>query len=118
MDGRIPASATSHEDRQVGRPSKNYISLQALINGIMEVIDLRCHAREIRASFGVKRMGIFGSFARGEEKETSDIDILVEFEKTHFHRLYESFLLTGRFVPAKCGSCNRQGTASPGKALC
>jgi len=31
------------------------------------------------ANFGVKRIGIFGSFARGEEKRTSDIDVLVEF---------------------------------------
>lgn len=30
--------------------------------------------------FNVKEIGIFGSFARGEQKETSDLDILVEFE--------------------------------------
>ena len=29
---------------------------------------------------GVKRASIFGSFARGEEKEGSDIDFLIEFE--------------------------------------
>ena len=29
-------------------------------------------------SFGVKRIGIFGSFARDEAREDSDIDILVE----------------------------------------
>ena len=28
---------------------------------------------------GVKRAGIFGSYARGEQKKTSDIDILIEF---------------------------------------
>ncbi len=32
-------------------------------------------------SFGVKRIGVFGSFVRGEEKEDSDIDIIVEFEE-------------------------------------
>ncbi len=32
-------------------------------------------------SFGVRRIGIFGSFARGEEKEESDIDLIVEFEE-------------------------------------
>ena len=32
-------------------------------------------------SFGVKKIGIFGSFVRGEEKEGSDIDIIVEFEE-------------------------------------
>ena len=30
--------------------------------------------------FNVKEIGIFGSFVRGEQKETSDLDILVEFE--------------------------------------
>ncbi len=30
---------------------------------------------------GVKRAGIFGSYARGEQTKNSDIDILVEFNK-------------------------------------
>ena len=30
--------------------------------------------------FGAKRIGIFGSYARGEEKEESDLDVLVDFE--------------------------------------
>lgn len=29
---------------------------------------------------GVKRIGLFGSYARGEEREKSDIDLLVEFD--------------------------------------
>ena len=37
--------------------------------------------REKIKSFGVKRIGIFGSFVRGEEKGGSDIDIIVEFEE-------------------------------------
>uniref|UniRef100_A0A7C2Z2I3 Nucleotidyltransferase n=1 Tax=Hydrogenobacter sp. TaxID=2152829 RepID=A0A7C2Z2I3_9AQUI len=36
---------------------------------------------EIREKYGVIILGVFGSYARGEEKETSDIDILVEIEK-------------------------------------
>ncbi len=31
--------------------------------------------------FGVKRIGLFGSIVRGDAKEGSDIDILVEFEE-------------------------------------
>ncbi|MBU0569604.1 nucleotidyltransferase family protein [Patescibacteria group bacterium] len=31
--------------------------------------------------YGVSHIGIFGSFVRGEQKENSDIDILVEFKK-------------------------------------
>lgn len=36
----------------------------------------------LKEKYYVKNMGIFGSYARGEEKEGSDLDILVEFEKT------------------------------------
>lgn len=35
----------------------------------------------LRERFKVKEIGIFGSFVRGEEKETSDLDILVELER-------------------------------------
>jgi len=34
---------------------------------------------DIAARFSVSRIGIFGSVARGEQTEASDIDILVEF---------------------------------------
>jgi uncharacterized protein len=32
-----------------------------------------------KEKFGVKRIALFGSYARGEQKDTSDIDVLVEF---------------------------------------
>lgn len=31
--------------------------------------------------FGVNKIGLFGSYVRGDQKEDSDIDILIEFEK-------------------------------------
>ena len=31
--------------------------------------------------FGVKRIGLFGSFARGTSRKDSDVDILAEFER-------------------------------------
>ena len=31
--------------------------------------------------FGVRRIGLFGSYIRGEQRKESDIDVLVEFEK-------------------------------------
>ena len=31
-------------------------------------------------SFGVKRLGLFGSFVREEQNAESDVDVLVEFE--------------------------------------
>lgn len=35
----------------------------------------------LEEKFKVKTMGIFGSYIKGEEKEKSDLDILVEFEE-------------------------------------
>jgi predicted nucleotidyltransferase len=32
--------------------------------------------------FGVTRMGVFGSFAEGRQKITSDIDLVVEFDSS------------------------------------
>ena len=32
-------------------------------------------------SFGVKKLGLFGSFVRNEQSAESDIDLLVEFEE-------------------------------------
>ena len=40
---------------------------------------LKKHEQTIRQKFHVKKIGIFGSFARNEENKTSDVDILVEF---------------------------------------
>jgi len=49
--------------------------------GRNEVIEtLRRHMTEIQG-FGVSRLAVFGSLARGEEKPGSDVDILVEFER-------------------------------------
>jgi uncharacterized protein len=39
---------------------------------------IRKYKPTLRSRFKVKRIGIFGSFVRGEQKRTSDIDILVE----------------------------------------
>ncbi len=33
----------------------------------------------LKERFKVKEIGIFGSFLRGEQKQTSDLDLLVEF---------------------------------------
>ena len=41
---------------------------------------IRENRKKIR-SFGVKKMGIFGSAVRGEMTDRSDIDFVVEFER-------------------------------------
>lgn len=36
----------------------------------------------LKEEYGVIEIGLFGSYTKGNQKKTSDIDILVEFEKT------------------------------------
>jgi len=42
---------------------------------------LRQHEKELKRKYSIREMGVFGSYLRGEAKEGSDLDILVEFEK-------------------------------------
>ncbi len=47
-----------------------------------KIIDiLREELTYLASEYGVKRIGLFGSCAKGAPTEGSDIDILVEFEK-------------------------------------
>jgi len=47
---------------------------------LKEIINLlEKHKSELELKYKVKEMGIFGSFARGEQRTKSDIDILVGF---------------------------------------
>jgi predicted nucleotidyltransferase len=56
---------TMHSDRP---------SLDEIVRALREIMpDLAKH-------YSVKRLGIFGSYVRGEADEESDLDILVEFE--------------------------------------
>lgn len=47
-----------------------------------EILDyLISHKTELREKFGVVKIGLFGSFARDEQHEDSDIDLAIEIEK-------------------------------------
>ena len=61
-----------------------------------DVLKILHHNRDRLKALGVSRMGLFGSFVRGEQHPDSDIDLLVEFEagqKTFDAFMELSFLL-------------------------
>ena len=49
------------------------LSKQHILNEMSKNLDMWSK------KYGVKRIGIFGSYSRGEQRESSDIDVLVEF---------------------------------------
>ena len=46
----------------------------------MSINEIKKKISPILKKNGVKKAAIFGSYARGEEKKKSDIDILIEYE--------------------------------------
>ena len=69
-----------------------------------EVLDLlRTHKPILADRFGVTDLALFGSFARDEATEDSDLDILIKFDgpatsKTYFGAQFYIEDLTGRKV--------------------
>ncbi len=57
-----------------GRPGA-----QQKLDGIQNI--LRDILPELKQSHGVKSLGIFGSYARGDQEDRSDLDLLVEFDR-------------------------------------
>ncbi len=42
---------------------------------------MRRHLPELRREYGVKYLGVFGSYVKGRQRRRSDVDLLVEFEE-------------------------------------
>ncbi len=49
-----------------------------------EIVQLLREQRENIRNYGVRRLRLFGSCARDEARETSDLDFIVDFEKKSF----------------------------------
>lgn len=64
----------------------------------------RNELQAIGQKYGVSNIRVFGSVARGEEREDSDIDLLIHFDKEHYTGFalggfqYHSSQLLGRRV--------------------
>lgn len=56
---------------------------------------LKKHRKDLK-KYGVKKIGVFGSYARGEQKKDSDIDLAVEFDLKMFGKdfkgLFDAFM--------------------------
>ena len=55
-----------------------------MIRSREQILEILQANRDKIRSYGVRRLGLFGSFARSEATEGSDIDFVVDFEKKTF----------------------------------
>lgn len=55
-----------------------------MVTNRREILNKLQENRETIRRFGVRRLGLIGSFARGEENADSDLDFVVEFETRSF----------------------------------
>jgi uncharacterized protein len=61
-----------------------------------DLLGLILERREEIKAFGVSKLGIFGSFARGEQGVDSDVDVLVEFQPGR--KTFDAFINLALFL--------------------
>ena len=64
------------------------------------MIKIKEKSKEIK-EYKVKKIGLFGSFAKNKQHKKSDIDILVTFEKETFDNYTDLLLLLERMFRRK-----------------
>ena len=92
--GKIPAIKISHfwrfkkedidkwlEEGSLHKTKDKGMEKNRKTVGEIEAI-LTQHKEELKERYKVKKIGIFGSYVRGEQNEKSDLDILVDFKES------------------------------------
>ena len=69
-----------------------------MVNNKKQVLGLIRQNRVKFKNFGIRRLGVFGSFARDRVKPDSDVDLLVEFSpgEKNYRNLYQTADLAAR----------------------
>ncbi len=79
------------------------------------IVFLQKHKDELAQRFGVVSVGLFGSYARGEAREDSDIDIAIEL--TPDKKSLSNFLGIRRYLEEQFGKTVDLGIESTLKPL-
>lgn len=77
---RIPKKEKDLIERIEAAPSKNGYVLDLLRDdaSVLRLSDIKRILKEVLGKHGIKRIFLFGSYARGEANRESDVDILCE----------------------------------------
>lgn len=71
-------------------------NMSAVVINKEKLLDLLHRNSDRIKSFGVKRIGLFGSFVRDMATAESDVDLLVEFDKNK--KSFDNFMELGMFL--------------------
>jgi predicted nucleotidyltransferase/DNA-binding XRE family transcriptional regulator len=78
VDGAVRLTTTA-----AASPTDGAAAVQAPVRELGDIVArVRSHGVELRDGFGVSKLGVFGSFADARQTENSDVDCLVEFERS------------------------------------
>src|SRR5438552_2371657 len=78
------ALATNSRFKAAAPGSARRMRKETTMLGAQQILDvIRTNRTDLRR-LGVRRLGLFGSAARGEATDASDLDFLVEFERKTF----------------------------------
>jgi hypothetical protein len=78
VPARIPLAAEAPAAYSVATHDAGIVPVRDLGEVVARI---RAHADELHERFGVTRIDVFGSFARGEQRPDSDVDLIVELVK-------------------------------------
>ena len=67
-----------------------------MVNTKQDILGAIHQNRSQLLALGVKRIGLFGSFVRHEQRPESDVDLLVEFE--HDRKTFDAFMELSFFL--------------------
>lgn len=65
------------------------------------IASIQAEKNYLQEEFGVEEIALFGSYARGDEKADSDIDILVSLKKTSYSLLMGLYVYLEKKLNAK-----------------
>ena len=69
---------------------------KSMIRTKQDILDVLDQNRSHIRALGVRRIGLFGSFVRGEQHPDSDIDLLVEFDPRR--KTFDTFMELSFFL--------------------
>ena len=80
----------------LGSPGAEQVRKRTMIKTKQDILDVLDQNRSHLRALGVRRIGLFGSFVRGEQSPDSDIDLLVEIDPER--KTFDTFMELSLFL--------------------